>query len=395
MKRFFCAFFVLLLIFSFVIPVSAEETECLHDKYPGILPTGVVMKYRPVDAKKHEEYYVCEICGEEITFSLNNHYIHEYDTRCDCGITRRDIAAWEDKKDATESEILPCKHEKTEFRYAKHVSDSVNVLEKHIKFTYCLDCKEYVHSGEEDHTASADGVCAYCLQEGIEVDPPIEEPPVEKPPIEEPPVEVPPVEDPPAEIPPDNTAPSGEEDQFIISQFFEEKILPLIISAGSAFLMFLGAITPALKNSGKYKRLQGIYSATKAENAKYVELLQGTDIEKFKETIESILTDDLKKKIAELGNFEPKFDEMSAKMELLFAQMQSMKEGAINAWAQSPAAVAALTASPTESAVLKLVQQNKAFEGYIKEQKGDEAAKIIAELKGESENDEQGNVPSV
>ena len=394
MKRFFCAFFVLLLIFSFVIPVSAEETgdaECLHDKYPGAIPVGAVMKYKPIDWKTHACYYVCDTCGEEITFSTNDHYIHEYDVRCDCGITRNEILALKYEEEKNEA----CKHEKTEIRYDKHVTDAINYLTKHIKYTYCPDCEEYIHSEEEDHAASSEGVCVYCFQEGIEVDPPIEVPPVEEPPIEEPPVEVPPAEEPPAEIPTDNTAPSGEEDQFIISQFFEEKILPLIISAGSAFLMFLGAITPALKNSGKYKRLQGIYSATKAENAKYVELLLGTDIEKFKETVESILTDDLKKKIAELGNFEPKFDEMSAKMELLFAQMQAMKEGAINAWAQSPAAVAALTASPTESAVLRLVQQNKAFEGYIKEQKGDEAAKIIAELKGESENDEQGNVPSV
>ena len=333
MKRFFCAFFVLLLIFSFVIPVSAEETECYHDKYPGIMPPeGTALYFKVVDAKTHATCYICETCGKEITCGSDEHYIGERGSRCIfCGISRDEIKAGENNNGSANEETAVCEHKNTEYRYDKHLG--AVALEKHIKFTYCLDCEQYIHSDEEDHTASADGVCAYCLQEGVKVAPPIEEPPVEDPPIEEPPVEDPPVEEPPAEIPPDDTAPIEEEDQFIISQLFEEKILPFIISAVSAFLMFLGAITPALKNAGKYKRLQGIYSATKKENEKYVELLQGTDIEKFKETVESILTDDLKKKIAELGNFEPKFDEMSAKMELLFAQMQAMKEGAINAWA--------------------------------------------------------------
>jgi hypothetical protein len=196
----------------------------------------------------------------------------------------------------------------------------------------------------------------------------------------------------------ENQTPTDEEfegDGFIISQFFEEKILPLLISAGSALVMLVGSLIPYIKKSGKLKRLQGIYTATKAENAKYAELLASVDFDKFKEAIETVLTDDLKKKIAELGNYDGRFENMEAKLEILLAQLQAMRDGAMNAWAQSPAAVAALSVSPTETAVRKLAQQNAAFEKYIKAQKGEEADAIISELKGEVNNDEQGNVPAV
>jgi NTP pyrophosphatase (non-canonical NTP hydrolase) len=180
MKRLFCVIFVLLLLLAFAIPVSAEETECLHDKYPGALPVGgVVMKFKPVDSQKHAAYYVCETCEEEITFSLNNHYIHEYDVRCDCGITRAEIAALKYEEEKNEA----CKHENTEHRYDKHLG--AVALEKHIKLTFCLDCEKYIDSVEEAHEASVDGVCVYCLQEGLKVEPPIEEPPAEEPPIDD------------------------------------------------------------------------------------------------------------------------------------------------------------------------------------------------------------------
>lgn len=258
---------------------------------------------------------------------------------------------------------------------------------EHSVYMICPDCYARTAEATQPHGFGADGICTLCGLQGtpgtVEDEPKEEVPPADEP--------APGEENPAVEEKGESTG----ETTYIISQFFEEKILPLIISAGSAFVMFIGAIVPAIKNAGKFKRLQGIYAATKAENEKFAELLKSTDIAKFKETIENLLTGDLKKKIAELGNFQPQFDEIYAKLELLFAQMQAMKEGALNAWAQSPAAVAALTSSPTESAVLKLVQHNKALEGYIKEQKGEEAEKIIAELKGETADDEQGNVPTV
>ncbi len=414
MKRFFCVAVAVLLFSMLILPVSAQEGGCYHEQYPNSCPVGASIHYEPASATMHNSWYSCDGCGEKIVFEQSEHAFSPNDQKCDfCGMKEGtfvdDTEANPDEGTPPEGEIEPCKHINTSTKYAKIDNKT------HAKILSCVDCSECISSEEEDHELLQWMVCILCLEkvedQPVEVPPveddpvgdtPVEDPSIEDPPAEDKPVEDPTVDDPPVEDPPETEPPTeddipaeDDEETYIVSQLFEEKILPFLISAGSAFVMFIGAIVPAIKSSGKFKRLQGIYSATKAENAKYAELLQGTDLDKFKDTIENILTGDLKKKIAELGNFQPQFDEIYAKLELLFAQMQSMKEGALNAWAQSPAAVAALTASPTESAVLKLVQQNKALEGYIKDQKGEEAEKIIAELKGESTNDEQGNVPAV
>ena len=183
MKRLFCVIAVVLMVFAFVLPISAEETECLHDKYPGAIPVGAVIKTKPIDWQKHACYYVCDTCGEDITFFTNDHYIHEYDVRCECGITRNEIALGKAEQDAAEEEIAPCKHEQTEYRYEQHAS-TTEAPSVHIKFTFCLSCEQYIESAVEAHEASGNMVCINCLQEGVVVTPPIEEPPSEEPPEE-------------------------------------------------------------------------------------------------------------------------------------------------------------------------------------------------------------------
>ena len=184
MKKLFCVIAVVLMVFAFVLPISAEETECLHDKYPGAIPVGAVIKTKPIDWQKHACYYVCDTCGEDITFYTNDHYIHEYDVRCDCGITRNEIALGKAEQDAAEEEIAPCKHEQTEYRYEQHAS-TTEAPSVHIKFTFCLSCEQYIESAVEAHEASGNMVCINCLQEGVVVTPPIEEPPSEEPPADD------------------------------------------------------------------------------------------------------------------------------------------------------------------------------------------------------------------
>ena len=74
------------------------------------------------------------------------------------------------------------------------------------------------------------------------------------------------------------------------------------------------------------------------------------------------------------------YAQMEAKIELLSAQIDALIRGAQNAWSQSPAAVACLTASPSESVVRKQRDQIKALEQYITEYKGEEATAIISKL---------------
>ena len=277
----------------------------------------------------------------------------------------------------TDSAVFPveketCTH--TNVKYDHQQKDDT----VHLVLAICEDCGSRVGEFDEEHVFIADK-CGWC---GLQVTQEGEE------------GATPPVDEGENQTPTEGENEPPEDDGFTISQFFEEKVLPLLISAGSAIVMFIGALVPYIKKSGKFKRLQGVYTATKAENAKYAELLASVDFEKFKEAIETVLTEDLKKKIAELGNYDGQFEDMKAKMEILLGQMQAMRDGAMNAWAQSPAAVAALSVSPTETAVRRLAKQNAAFENYIKAQKGEEAEEIIAELKGES-HDEQGNVSAV
>lgn len=348
MKKILCAVIALFMLSCFCIPLAASE--CVH--YANAMPPNVSGYFESLDNGLHAVCYDCDGCGKKVYVKEEAHTVGEDDKCVYCG-------------------EKVCPHGTCERVYSEH-DENIHMLGYK-----CLYCLEVIYEEAEPHSYSND-VCVCGLQAPTagteEAEPPIDEGETQ--------------------TPADEEFEGGEEVEYIVSQFFEEKILPFIISSGSALVMIIGALVPYIKKSGKYKRLQGIYTATKAENAKYAELLETVDFDKFKDAIETVLTTDLKRKIAELGNYEPQFEDIKTKMELLLAQMQAMKDGAMNAWAQSPAAVAALSVSPTESSVKKLIKQNTALEDYIKSVKGEEAEKIIAELKGE-EYDKSGNVPAV
>lgn len=165
-----------------------------------------------------------------------------------------------------------------------------------------------------------------------------------------------------------------------VTEYFEEKILPILISAGTVLLGGLAMLVPFLQKNAKYNRLQGLYTKSMEELEKYSELLKNTDVSQFKAALEEILSKDLKGSIERLGLDNENVAKMEAKIELLSAQIDALIRGAQNAWSQSSAAVACLTASPSESVVRKQRDQIKALEQYITEYKGEEATAIISKL---------------
>ena len=168
-----------------------------------------------------------------------------------------------------------------------------------------------------------------------------------------------------------------------ISEFFNNRILPFIISAASTFLGLLIVAVPYIKKAGKLNRLQGLYKSIKSENDRLCSLLETTDVDKLKATLEDILTEDLKKAIKNVKIDNEYLADVASQLRMLSAQMDAIINGATNAWAQSPAAVACLTSAPTETALKKSVSEVKALEDYIRETKGEEAEEIISRLKGE------------
>lgn len=168
-----------------------------------------------------------------------------------------------------------------------------------------------------------------------------------------------------------------------LSEFFNNRILPFIISASSTFLGLLIVAVPYIKKAGKLNRLQGLYKSIKAENDRLCSLLETTDVDKLKSTLEDILTEDLKKAIKNVKIDNEYLADVASQLRMLSAQMDAIINGATNAWAQSPGAIACLTSAPTETALKKSVSEVKALEDYIRETKGEEAEEIISRLKGE------------
>ena len=166
--------------------------------------------------------------------------------------------------------------------------------------------------------------------------------------------------------------------------YFNNNILPLIISAASTLLAGLTLLIPYLRNSGKYKQLQAIYTRLKAENDNLQTLLNSTDITTIKDALALMMTEELTKAVKELKIDSTAYANFETQLKVLSAQVQALINGATNAWAQSPSAVQCLTVSPTEEAVKRQALEIKALEDYIRETKGDEAEAIILELKGEN-----------
>lgn len=169
---------------------------------------------------------------------------------------------------------------------------------------------------------------------------------------------------------------------FTTTEFFNDKVLPFLVSAASALLSGLLLIAPYLKNSGQLKQAKALYVKIKEENETLKSLLESTDVNEFKSTLETILTEDLKKAIQNISLDNNALADLRAKYETLSEMMQALMNAATNVWAQSPAAVACLTNAPDAAALRTAYERVAALENYIREEKGAEAEKIIAIVEG-------------
>lgn len=165
------------------------------------------------------------------------------------------------------------------------------------------------------------------------------------------------------------------------SDYFTKNILPLVISAGSALLMGVGALLPYLKKNAKYKQLLGLYKGLQAKTDELTKAIQEGDPEKLKEVLTAALGTEFSKVLESLKIDKKTYAEIKAQIDTISAQLTALINGATNAWRGSETAVACLTATPTQSAVEKQAAEIKALEDYIRETKGDEADKVITEIK--------------
>jgi hypothetical protein len=199
------------------------------------------------------------------------------------------------------------------------------------------------------------------------------------------------------ENPPEGVEETPAEETF--SAFFNERILPIIISAATLACGALVLAGPYISKAVKFKQLQGIYTKLNEENESLQHLLNATDVAAFsaalKELLDTIIPPDFTETMEKVKVDQSKVVELRAQIELLAAQIDALVRGAQNAWAQSPGAVAALTAAPTAEAVRKLEAENAALTAYIRDQKQGEADTIIENVKGGAADVEQNEVPTV
>lgn len=165
------------------------------------------------------------------------------------------------------------------------------------------------------------------------------------------------------------------------SDYFTKNILPLVISAGSALLMGIGALLPYLKKNAKYKQLLGLYKGLQAKTDELTKAIQEGNPEKLKEVLSAALGTEFAKIIESLKIDKKTYAEVKAQIDTISAQLNALINGATNAWRGSESAVACLAASPTQTVVEQQEAEIKALEDYIRETKGDEADKIISDVK--------------
>lgn len=165
------------------------------------------------------------------------------------------------------------------------------------------------------------------------------------------------------------------------SDYFTKNVLPLVISAGSALLMGVGALLPYLKKNAKYRQLLGLYKGLQSKTDELTKAIEDGSPEKLKDALSAALGVEFSKILESLKIDKKTYAEIKAQIETVSAQLTALINGATNAWRGSETAVACLTATPTQSAVEKQAAENKALEDYIRETKGDEADKIITDIK--------------
>lgn len=193
---------------------------------------------------------------------------------------------------------------------------------------------------------------------------------------QESPMTTPPAEESPAEG--ENDAQEG----MTASQYFNEKILPMLTSSGIVAVGYIAMNLATIKSKLDAKGLRVTCAGLNKMNADLKAVIENIDLNALRDEIIAKVSTDIKGFISAVELDNTLVAEYNAQMELMRAQMQSLINGAMNAWAQSPSAVACLTSAPTESAVKSMSVYIKGLEDYVKQTKGEEAEQILSELKG-------------
>ena len=172
---------------------------------------------------------------------------------------------------------------------------------------------------------------------------------------------------------------AGEE-----NKYFAEKILPLIISSGSALVMGLGIFIPSIKKNNKYKQLQGLYTKQTKEVELLQTLLTSTDVTKIESAVNAVCEKTLTKVIEKSKIGKEEFAEIKTFLELFGAKIESIKRGAENAWAKCPSAVEALTQAPSSAVLTKTQLVNENLKEVIRENFGENSEKLISKAEAVS-----------
>ena len=183
------------------------------------------------------------------------------------------------------------------------------------------------------------------------------------------------------------------------TDFFNETILPLLISAGSVLLLVIGFIAPYIKKSNAYKALNTAYKAVKVQLKNQEEILNNLDTETLKKAIaESVGAGmaDLFAKFEEAIKKELQFDnkalaEIYGGQELIKAMVGKFMEAARIVWAEADGAVTVLSEAPTQASVQKLALENKLLQEQIRGLASASADEIIAGVTVEVEKAVSGN----
>ena len=171
---------------------------------------------------------------------------------------------------------------------------------------------------------------------------------------------------------------TSETENFVFTDYFKDKILPLLTNA-----TVLSLITAALTLFAQRGR-KGLQLENSELRGAYNKQLQ--IVESVREQLPAILDDFAEKMRAELKatvidelKLDPQaYATLASALEIVNAKIDAITRGALVAWGNSPAAREALDANATQSALVEAQTRCKQYEDYIREMKGAEAEEIIA-----------------
>ncbi len=171
---------------------------------------------------------------------------------------------------------------------------------------------------------------------------------------------------------------TSETENFVFTDYFKDKILPLLTNA--TVLSLITAALTLLAQRGR-KGLQLENSELRGAYNKQLQI-----VETVREQLPAILDDFTEKMRAELKatvidelKLDPQaYATLASALEIVSAKIDAITRGALVAWGNSPAAREALDANATQSALVEAQTRCKQYEDYIREMKGAEAEEIIA-----------------